>query len=147
MAQVSEDGGGLEEQLLQPRPELTANQAVQHGVEAAVGVRQAHRQRERVGLRVVEGLAEGHEVKLYQHSPQRQRLIGKPAQEEREDHDHDGFGHFGAPALSALLDLRGRRARDSPSEDQAQEQQVAHGDYDEGDEKAQQDLLQLVQTQ
>ena len=120
MSQAPEGWSGVEEKLLEGGPELRADQAVEHRVEAAVGVSQAHSQGECISLHIVESLAEGHKVKLYEHPPQSQRLVGQPAQKEGENHDDDGFGDFGAPVLPTLLAFYARCTGYSSAEDQAQ---------------------------
>lgn len=117
MGQAPEGWRGVEEELFEASPKLSANQAVEHRVEAAVGVCQTHGQGEGVGLHIVEGLAEGHEVKLYQHPPQCERLIGEPAEKERQNHNDNRFGHSGTAVLPALLHLGARCTCDTPAED------------------------------
>lgn len=94
-----------EHERLQAGSVLFSDQAVEHRVEAAVGVSETHSQGESVGLGVVEGLAEGHQVKLDQRPPQSESLVRQPADEEGQDDDGDGAGDLGAAALTPSLVL------------------------------------------
>lgn len=139
------DGPGhSQKQVLQPRSVLSTDQAVEHRVEAAVGVSETHSQGKGVGLSVVEGLAEGHQVELDQHPPQSEGLVGEPADEEGQDDDGDRAGDFGAGAVASSLVLwpvgahaAYRAANDPPAQDEPQQEEVAHSDDDQGDYKAQ----------
>lgn len=92
-----------EHKRLQANSVLFADEAVEHRVEAAVGVSEAHSQGESVGLGVVEGLAEGHQVKLDQHPPQCERLVRQPADKKGKHDDGDGACDFGAAAVASPL--------------------------------------------
>lgn len=92
-----------EHQRLQANSVLFADQAVEHWVETAVGVSETHSQGEGVGLGIIEGLAEGHQVKLDQHPPQGESLVGQPADEKGKHDDGDGARDFGVAALAPPL--------------------------------------------
>lgn len=113
---------------------------------------ETHSQGEGVGLGVVEGLAEGHQVELDQHPPQGEGLVGQPADEKGEHDDGDGAGNFGAPAPASPLALRsvggvGRAAHDAPAQDEPQQEEVAHGNDDQRDQESQQDFLHLIKSE
>lgn len=125
-----------ENKLLQANSVLFADQAVEHRVETAVGVSETHSQGEGVGLGVVEGLAEGHQVKLDQHPPQGESLVRQPADEKGKHDDGDGARDFWAAALASLLVFwtvggAGRVAHDTPAQDEPQQEEVAHRNDDE----------------
>lgn len=115
---------------------------------------QAHSQGERIGLGVVEGFAEGHQVKFDQHPPQGEGLVGQPADEKGENYDSDGAGHFGSAAVAASLTLRFlggtpgcHAAHNAPAQDKPQQEEVAHRDDNKGNHKTQKDLLCLIESQ
>ncbi|KAG7214646.1 hypothetical protein INR49_010538 [Caranx melampygus] len=85
-----------EQKLLQSSSVLSADQAVEHRVEAAVCMSQAHSQGEGVGLCVVEGFTEGHHGKS---------LVGQPADEKGQNYDGDGAGELGPTAVASPLAL------------------------------------------
>ncbi len=94
---------GPQQEFFESGPEFTADQAIEHWVEATVCVGQTHSQRESVCLGIVECLAEGHQVELNKDAPQSQGLIGQPTQEERQDNDHNRFGDLRATLVPPLL--------------------------------------------
>lgn len=125
-----------EHKRLQANSVLFTDQAVEHRVETAVGVSETHTQGESVGLGVVEGLAEGHQVKLDQHPPQGESLVRQPADEKRKHDDGDGARHFGAAALAPPLVFgtvsgTGRVANNASAQDEPQQEEVAHRNDDE----------------
>lgn len=97
---------GSQQSVLQPGSVLSSDQAVEHWVETAVGMGETHSQGEGVRLSVVEGLAEGHQVKLDENPPQGESLVWQPANEKGQNYDGDGAGDFGAAALASFLILR-----------------------------------------
>ncbi|KAA8587249.1 hypothetical protein FQN60_016695 [Etheostoma spectabile] len=77
-----------------------------------------------------------------------------PADEEGQDHDGDRTGDFGAAAEASSLRLGPLRdtrvdhaAYDAPSQDELQEQEVAHGDDNQGNYKSQEDFLCLIESE
>lgn len=105
------------EEFSQRFPKLPPHQAVQDGVQAAVGVRQAHGHREDVHLHGVVLITEINHVEFDEDAPGCQRLVGQPAQEKGQDHDGDGLGDFGASFGARRVDVFGG--------DEAQEEQIA----------------------
>lgn len=63
-------------EFFQRFPELASHQAVQDGVQAAVGVRKAHGHRENVHLRGVVLIAEMNHVEFDEDAPSCQGLVG-----------------------------------------------------------------------
>ncbi|TNN78122.1 hypothetical protein EYF80_011627 [Liparis tanakae] len=148
---ISDGARHSQQELLQSSPVLFPDEAVEHRVQAAVGVSQAHSQGEGVRLGVVERFAKGHQVKLDEHPPQGESLIGQPTDEEGQNDDGQGAGDFGAAAVASSLilgPLRGAlvdlAAHGAPAQDESQEEEVAHGDDNQGNYKSQEDFLCLV---
>lgn len=124
------------EQISEFVPELFPHQAVNYGVQAAVGVRQADGEREHVRVRDVVGSVPVGNVEFDQHAPQGDGLVGHPAQEEGQHDDGDGFGQAGF-----ALAVAGFHA---PFPDETQQHQVADGhDWHRHDE-SHQDFLDVV---
>lgn len=133
-----------QKELLQSGPVLSSDQAVEHWVETAVGMGETHSQRKGISLGVVEGLAEGHKVKLDEHPPQGESLVRQPADEEGQDYDGDGTSNFGAFAVASSLLLRlvraaavgNRAAHNAPAQNEPQQEEVAYGNDDQGNYKS-----------
>lgn len=127
------------EENFQRFPELPPHQAVQDGVQAAVGVRQAHGHGEHVHLHGVVVIREGNHVEFDEDAPGCQRLIGQPAEEKWQNYDGDGPGDFGAPFGAGSVYVFGG--------DEAQKQQVAGWDDCQGHHETQQHFLGVVESQ
>lgn len=74
--------GDPPEEALQRLAELPAHQAVEDGVEAAVGVCQAHADGEEVHLGEEILSTEVYHIELDEDTPRCECLVGQPAQEE-----------------------------------------------------------------
>lgn len=127
------------EEFSQRFPELPPHQTVVDGVQAAVGVRQANGHGEDVRLHGVVRVAEVNHVEFDQDAPGCQRLVGQPAEEERQDHDCDRLGDFGASLCARCVDAFGG--------EEAQKEQVGGRNDDQRDYKAQQHFLRVVESQ
>ena len=129
----------LPEEFFQRFPELPPHQAVQDGVQAAVGVRQAHGHGEDVHLRGVVLVAEVDHVEFDEDAPGGERLVGQPAEEEGQHHYGDGLGDLGASLGAGGVDVLGG--------DEAQEEQVAGGDDAQRHHEAQQHFLRVIEPE
>ena len=150
--EISEGVRHSQQERLQSGSVLLSDQAVENWVEAAVSVSQAHSQGEGVGLGVVEGFIEGNQVKFDEHPPQGEGLVGQPAEEEGQDYDGDRASEFGVAAVASSLWLWRLRdtvadhaAHDAAAQDEPQQEEVAHGDDDQGDYESQEDFLCLIE--
>lgn len=117
-------------------PKLLPHEAVNNGVEAAVGVSQTHGQREHICVHYVVRLVPVCRVQFDQNTPQGDGMIGHPAQEERQDDDGDGFSNLGSPFGVACFH--------TPVADETQEHDVADGHDGHGQNKPHKYFLYVV---
>lgn len=120
-------------------PKVLPHEAVDDRVQAAVGVRQTHGQREHVGVHDVVSSVPVGGVQLDQHAPQGDGLVGHPAQEEGQDDDGDRLGDLRPPPRVAGLH--------APVVDEAQQHDVADGNDAHWHDESNQDLLDVVDGQ
>lgn len=134
--------GDPPEEALQCLAKLPAHEAVEDGIEAAVGVCQAHADGEEVHLGEEVLSTEVHYVEFDEDAPRCERLVRQPAQEERQHDNGHWLSHFGA-ALGAGATAA---AANMLVTDEAHQEQVAEADDGQRHHEAQQHLLDVVQT-
>lgn len=110
----------LEEKVVESGAVLLPHQAVDDRVEAAACEGQAVGHGEEVGLSPEEGEGELDHVKLDQAAPEREDVVGEPADAEGEHHHGHGFGHVGLPPGAAAPQI--------VTAQEAQQEQVGEGD-------------------
>lgn len=134
-------GGGRSEHspdpAAQPLPDLWPHQTVQYRVQTAVGVRQAHSDREHVGVHHVICFIPVDGVKFDQDAPEGDGVIWHPAAEERQNNNSDRFGDSRSPLRIAAVH--------APLSDEAQQHQVVDADYEHGDDEGDEYLLDVIE--
>lgn len=110
----------LEEDAAESRAVLFPHQAVDDGVEAAAGEGQAVGHGEEIRLSPEEGEGEVNHVEVDQGAPEREDVVGEPADAEGEHHHGHGSRHVGLPPRAAAPQV--------VATEEAQQEQIGEGD-------------------
>lgn len=129
----------LEEDAAESRAVFFPHQAVDDGVEAAAGEGQAVGHGEEVRLSPEEGEGEVNDVEVDQGAPEREEVVGQPADAEGEHHHGNGSGHVGLPPAAAAPQV--------VTTEEAQQEQVGEGDDGVRQQEPQHHPQELVHPQ